>query len=218
MVATHRFCIDYRELNLVTRDDTFSLPCINDLLDQLGEAAYFSTLDLATGYWQIWVHPNSQEKSGFVTLQGLYVFRVKPFGLTYVPAVLQRVMQCVLMVMKDQILHRRHPSFLMYFWGSYQQPAFSVWMSIVKAGLNLKVAKCHFIQKEVVCLRHIITPRGLKINPRLVAAVQEFPVPRNVLEDCWFLGLNSYYRSFIPQFAKIDQPLHELTWKGVEFL
>ena len=104
MVATHRFCIDYRELNSVTRDDTFSLPCIDDLLDQLGEAAYFSTLDLATGYWQIWVHPNSQEKSGFVTLQGLYVFHVKPFGLTYVPAVLQHLMQCVLMVMKDQIL------------------------------------------------------------------------------------------------------------------
>ena len=80
--VTHRFCVDYRELNSVTRADTFPLPRIDDLLDQLGKSAYFSTLDLATGYWHIRVHPDSQEKTAFVTPQGLYEFRVMSFGLT----------------------------------------------------------------------------------------------------------------------------------------
>ena len=81
----------------MTRADTFPLPCIDDLLDQLGKSTYFSTLDLATRYWQIRVHPNSQENTAFVTPQGLYEFRVMPFGLTNAPAVFQRLMQCVLM-------------------------------------------------------------------------------------------------------------------------
>ena len=82
----HRFCVDYRELNSVTKADTFPLPCIDDLLDQLGKSKFFSTLDLASGNWQIQVHPDSQEKTAFVTPQGLYEFRVMPFGLTYAPA------------------------------------------------------------------------------------------------------------------------------------
>ena len=76
--------------------DTFLLPLINDLLDQLGKSRYFSTLDLASGFWQIRVHPHSQEKTAFVTPQELFEFRVMPFGLTNAPAIFRRLMEEVL--------------------------------------------------------------------------------------------------------------------------
>ena len=87
---TLRFCVDYRELNSVTKADTFPLPGIDDLLDQLGTAHYFSTLDLASGFWQIRMHPDCIEQTAFVTPQGLYEFREMPFGVTIALGVFQR--------------------------------------------------------------------------------------------------------------------------------
>ncbi len=93
---TLRFCVDYRELNSTTKSALFHLPRIEYLLDLLGESKFFSTLDLASGYWQIRVHPDSVEETAFVTHQGLYEFRVTPFGLKNAPAVFQGLMQRVL--------------------------------------------------------------------------------------------------------------------------
>jgi hypothetical protein len=89
--GTYRFCVDYRLLNEVTTKDTFPLPRIDDLLDQLGRCKYFSTLDLAAGYWQIQV-----DTTAFVTHRGLYEFNVMPFGLTNAPSVFQRLVQGLL--------------------------------------------------------------------------------------------------------------------------
>ena len=89
-----RFCIDYRHLNLVTKPDVFSLPQMDDLLDQLGQSKFFSTLDLASGYWQVKMHPDSREKTAFIAHQGLYEFKVMPFGLRNAPV--QKLVQCVL--------------------------------------------------------------------------------------------------------------------------
>ena len=76
-----RFCVDYRKLNAVSRKDTFPLPRIDDLLDQLKGKNVFTTLDAKQGYWLIRVQKESQEKTAFVIFDGLYEFRVMPFGL-----------------------------------------------------------------------------------------------------------------------------------------
>jgi len=94
--GTLRFCVDYRGLSSVTKKDTFPLPRIDDLLDQVGHSHYFSTLDLASGYWQIAMHPDSQEKTAFITHSGLYAFKVMPFGLCNTPSAFQRLMDRVL--------------------------------------------------------------------------------------------------------------------------
>ena len=90
--GTLRFCVDYRKLNGVTKADTFPFQKIDDLLDQLGKSKYFSTLDLKSGYWQIKVHPSSQENIAFTTHQGLFEFKVMSFGLMNAPAAFQRLM------------------------------------------------------------------------------------------------------------------------------
>ena len=91
-----RFCIGFRKHNAVTKPDVFLLPRIDDLLDQLGKSKFFSTLDLAAGYWQVQIHPSSKEKTPFITHKGSYQFNVMPFGLRNAPAVFQRLMQKVL--------------------------------------------------------------------------------------------------------------------------
>ena len=222
--GTHRFCVDYRRLNATTKADQFPIPRTDDLLDQIGKSKFFSTLDLASGYWQIPVHQDSQAKTAFTTPSGLYEFKVMPFGLTNAPAVFQRLMQRVLMglnppegpdmvtVYIDDILVFSRTL------DEHLQHLQSVLQRLKQAGLKLNPRKCHFITQEVEYLGHIVTPDGLKTNPRLVEAVVSFPTPKSVQQVRQFLGLSSFYRRFIPNFAKMAQPLHSLTRKGVQFV
>ena len=222
--GSHRFCIVYHELNAVTKPDSFPLLRFDDLLDQLGQSHFFSTLDLASGYWQIRVHHDSIPKTAFIIPQGLFEFNVMPFGLTNAPSVFQRLMQRVLLGLNPE----EGPDFVYVYiddvlvfsrtLDDHLEHLGRVIRRIQEAGLKLKPSKCHFLRTEVECLGHMITPQGLKTNPALVSAVKEFPTPRNVRETRQFLGLSSYYRRFISSFAKIARPLHQLTKKEAQFI
>lgn len=91
--GTLRFCMDYRKLNSITHKDAFPLPRIEESLSCLKKAAWYSTLDLASGYWQVEVAPEDQEKTAFLTAVVLYQFTRMPFGLCNAPATFQRLMQ-----------------------------------------------------------------------------------------------------------------------------
>ena len=221
--GTMRFCVDYRQLNAVTKKDTFPLPRIDDLLDQLGQAKFFSTLDLASGYWQIQIDKDSQEKTAFITHRGLFEFKVMPFGLTNAPSVFQRVMQQLLTPLNpksgsdfvnvyiDDVIvfsqtfeaHLRHLK--------------ATITAIQEAGLKLNPTKCHFARSEIEYLGYRVTAQGLQPTDRHLTAVSSFPQPSNLKELRQFLGLASYYRRFIKGFASIGQPLHQLTKKDVPF-
>ena len=221
--GSHRFCVDYRQLNSATRLDSYPLPRIDDLLDVLGQAQYFTTLDLAAGYWQIPVHQDSIPKTAFITPQGLYEFRVMPFGLTNAPSAFQRLMQGIL----TELNPPERPSFVSVYiddvliysrtMEDHLDHLRRVLEQLEQAGLKLKPSKCRFVCEEVEFLGHRITPQGLKTTSRLVSAVQEFPVPKNAKQARQFLGLCSFYRRFIHTFAKIAKPLHQLTKKGAGF-
>ena len=221
--GTHRFCVDYRQLNAVTKTDTFPLPRIDDLLDQLGSAQYFSTLDLSSGYWQIAMHPNSQEKTAFATHEGLHEFCVMPFGLKNAPAAFQRLMQQVLMglnptdgipfvsVYIDDVIIFSHTL------ADHIHHLEMVLKRLAEVNLKLKPVKCRFFCKAVEYLGYRITNAGLETSKRHVDAVKQFPQPTDVKGVRRFLGLASYYRRFVRSFAKLAQPLHVLTRKDVAF-
>jgi len=221
--GTLRFCVDYRHLNQITKKDTFPLPRVDDLLDQLGESRYFSTLDLASGYWQIRVAPESQEKTAFVTPHGLFQFRVMPFGLTNAPAVFQRLMQRVLMGLNPlegrQFVSVYIDDVLIFSetLTDHMEHLRLVIQRIEQVGLKLKPGKCRFVCDEVEYLGHVLTPIGVKPNSNLVSAVSNFPQPTDITSVRQFLGLSSYYRRFIKGFASIAQPLTQLTRKNVSF-
>jgi len=221
--GTLRFCVDYRALNKVTVADAFPLPKIDDLLDQLGKCRYFSTLDLKSGYWQIQVHPSSQAKTAFTTHKGLFEFRVMPFGLMNAPAAFQRLMQQILSTLDRD----GSPNFVAVYlddilifsetFADHKYHIKQVLQKLEEVNLKLNPKKCHFGCQVVEYLGHILTPNGLQPNPERVTAVKHFATPTDVKTVKQFLGLASFYRKFVPNFAKIAEPLHALTRKGVEF-
>jgi hypothetical protein len=149
-----RFCVDYRKLNSVTEKDVYPLPRIDDTLDKLGKCKYFTTLDLASGYWQIELEEKDKPKTAFITPEGLFEFNVMPFGLTNAPATFQRTMNTILsgltwlncLVYLDDIIIFSH---------SFEQHIKNieeVFERLCQAGLKLKLSKCHFGYKKFIIL------------------------------------------------------------------
>ena len=214
-----RFCVDYRRLNDVTHKDAYPLPRIDDTLDSLGGCKYFSTLDLTSGYWQIGLTPDAAEKSAFPTQFGLFEFTVLPFGMCNAPGTFQRAMECCLaglqweqcMVYLDDVIVFS-PSFALHL-----ERLQNVFQRFRSNGLKLKPSKCKFAQEEVKYLGHVVSSAGICPDPLKIDTVKNWPIPRNTKEVQSFIGLASYYRKFIKNFAHIAAPLHKLCSPKVIF-
>ena len=218
--GTLRYCIDYRRLNTVTIKDSYPLPRIDESLDALGGSKYFSTLDLASGYWQIELDEDAKEKSAFCTTSGLYQFKVMPFGLTNAPATFQRLMERVLTSLQWQICLIYIDDVIIFSktLEEHISRLSEILGRLKSAGLKLKPKKCYLFQHKVAYLGHVVGREGVHTDPSKVEKVKNWPIPTTVTEVKGFLGICSYYRRFIKNFSAMAKPLVKLTEKDVPFV
>ena len=172
------------------------LPRIDDSLRLLGNQQWFSMMDLASGYWQVAMSPEAKRKAAFVTNEGLFQFRVMPFGLCNAPATFERLMDRVLCGM-------RWSRYLVYLddvisFGKTVPEALmrleEVLARLSDFGLQLKAKKCTFMQTEVAFLGHIVGRTGLACDPDKLSAVRNWHEPNRVKAVRQFVGFVGYYR------------------------
>lgn len=216
-----RFCVDYRKLNRVTLKDAYPIPYVSTILDRLRNARYLSALDIKSAYWQVPVDEGSREKTAFVVPnRGLFQFKRMPFGLTNAPATWQRLVDAVLgadlephvFVYLDDIV------VVTQTFEKHYEVLSEVLRRLSGAGLTLGWDKCRLGAEKLKYLGYLVTPRGLHVDPEKVSAVVDYPVPKTPKNIRQFLGLVSWYRRFIPDFASVAAPLTKLTRKGQEWL
>jgi len=217
--GTWIFCVDYRHLNTITVKNKHPMPIVEELIDELAGAKWFSKLDFRSGYHQIRVAKSDEHKTAFHTHNGLYGFLVMPFGLINAPATFQSVMNSifepllrkeVLVFMDDILIYSStledHISLLQQVFDIIQQHQFFI-----------KFSKCSFAQEEIEYLGHCISADGVATEPSKVLAVKQWPTPTNLKTLRGFLGLTGYYRKFIKHYDMISRPLTLLLKKGTPF-
>ena len=217
--GTLRFCVDYRQLNAITVKDSYPLPLIDNCLNALAGAEWFSTIDLRAGYHNIPIAEQDRDKSAFVTRRGCFRYTVMPFGMTTSPSVFQRLMDCVLAGL-SYITCLVYLDDVIIFGRTFDEQLTrldEVFCRIRRANLKLKPTKCSLFQREVEFLGHLVSADGVAMQPGKLEAIRSWPPCRNVTEVRAFLGTCGYYRRFIQGFADLAVPLYDLLKKNEPF-
>lgn len=214
-----RLVIDYRKLNEKSISDSFPLPNITEILDQLGGAEYFSTLDLASGYHQLLMKETDKEKTAFSTESNHYEFNRLPFGLKNAGRTFSRLMNYVLdgNIGKDCFVYLDDIVIYSKTVEEHNLKLSRIMNKLRQFNLKLHPEKCKFLKTQVVYLGHLITKEGIQPDPGKINCVENFPVPKNTKDIKSFLGLVGYYRKFIEGFAEIAKPLTKLLRKKSYF-
>ena len=214
-----RVCIDYKKLNTVTRKDNFSLPFIDQMLDSLAGHPHFCFFDGYSGYNQIVIAPEDQEKTTFTCPYGTFSFRRMPFGLCNVPYTFQRCMMLMFSDLAEEIMEIFMDDFTVYG-SSFEhclQNLGTVLHRCQDNNLTLNWEKCHFIVTEGIVLGHIVFAAGLEVDQAKVSIIKTLLPPTTVNRIRSFLGHADFYRRFIRDFSKIARPLCRLLENDSKF-
>jgi hypothetical protein len=215
---TLRMCVDYRPLNEVTIKNKYPLPRINLLFDQLTRARVFSKIDLRSGYHQIRIRPKHITKTAFTTRYGLFEYLVMSFGLTNAPAYFTYLMNSVFMLELDKFWVVFIHDILIYSKNEEHAKHLQIVLKRLREHqLYAKFSKCAFWLEEIQFLRHVLSAKGIAVDPSKVKDILEWKSPTSVHQVRSFLGLVGYYHRFIPDFSKIVKPITELLKNDVNF-
>ena len=214
-----RMCVDYRALNKQTVKNRYPLPRIDDLLDSLHGARYFSALDLQQAYHQVRLDTEDIPKSAFITHKGQFEYRVMSFGLSNAPATFQALMNRVLspylgkfccVYLDDILVYSQTPD-------DHLAHLRLVLDAFREHTLYCKLSKCRFAMAQVPFLGHIVTREGVKPNPAKIQVLLDWPAPENTKDLKCFLGLAQYLAKFIPGYAVTAAPLQALLRKHAKW-
>lgn len=214
-----RVCSDYRGINKHTVQDHYPILRIDDLLDVMAGKKWFTTLDMASGYYQVPVARDSRPKTAIITPDGLYQFKRVPFGLCNAPSLFQRLMALVLRNVPDDVAVTYIDDTIV--------PSKSVEQGLVnlqkvlqalrEANLTLRLEKCHFFKRKVEYLGFTLSDEGLSPGEKVLRSIRDFPEPTNGVKVRSFLGTTNFCRRFIKGYATIARPLTDLTSKDCRF-
>ncbi|KAL5575536.1 hypothetical protein UlMin_017235 [Ulmus minor] len=214
-----RVCIDYRKLNTTTRKDHFPLPFIDQMLERLAGHTHYCFLDGFSGYNQIVIAPEDQEKTTFTCPFGTFAYRRMPFGLCNAPATFQRCMFSIFSEYIENIIEVFMDDFSVYgcSFDNCLKNLTLILKRCIETNLVLNWEKCHFMVNQGIVLGHVISNEGLEVDKAKIDTMRSLPPPTCVREVRSFLGHAGFYRRFIKDFSKISRPLCRLLQKEVSF-
>ncbi|CAK9817732.1 Transposon Ty3-I Gag-Pol polyprotein [Anthophora plagiata] len=209
----YRMAVDYRNLNKLTLKDHFPIPRIDDQIDELRDKVYFTQLDLRDAFHHISLHENSRKYTSFITFMGQFEYMRMPFGLSNGPSFFMRFINTAFRKLLDErkILIYLDDILIVTKTIDENLKILKETLDIlVENRLELKFEKCAFLLEEIIYLGYCINSTGIRPNKDNIQAVAEYPIPRNYRELQSFLGLVSYFRKFIKNFALLAKPLYDL--------
>ena len=218
-VTGWRVCIDYRKLNTVTRKDNFPLSFIDQMLDRLAGHPHFCFLDGYSGYNQISIAPEDQEKTTFTCPFSIFSFRRMPFGLCNALGTFQRCMMSIFSDLAEEVMEIFMDDFTVYG-SSFEQCLHNLGTVLQRCqdkNLDLNWEKCHFMVIKEIVLGHMISTAGLEVDQAKVSIIRNLMPPTTVKGIRSFLGHAGFYRRFIRDFSKIARSLCKLLEKETKF-
>lgn len=203
----------------MTVRDRFPIPTVEDILDELYGADYFTKLDFISGFHQVQVHPANIHKTAFRTHNGHYEYLVIPFGLCNAPSTFQALINSIFRPYLRKFVLVFFDDVLIYIlnWTKHIQHVRLAFELQKHHQFYIKLSKCAFGQQEIEYLGHIVSHTGVQVDQRKIQAVFYWPKPTNIFELRGFLGLTGYYRKFVCDYGVLAQPLTNMLKKGQFF-